>query len=246
MPPQLSQYAVKFICGKPSLPVVSPGQYYTAINVHNPSTKIVKFRKKVAIALPQEKAGTVTTFFPASLKSDEALEIDCPDILQHAEAQEDQFVKGFVVIETPSELDVIAVYTAAGSTGSIETLFMERARLRRIANPGLPDLLPVNPRPPDTGGFCRLDQQGRLIITVRNQGTTAAAASLTTVNFSGGGTGSVNTTPAGGVANIIVSIPSTCFVASQCRFQIVTDSALQVEESNESNNIADGLCLGPS
>lgn len=120
------EYAVKFVCGTPQVPVVAPGEYFTAINVHNPSERPVSFVKKIAIALPGEKAGRVSRFFEAQLKSDEALEIDCPDILRHADQQ--GFLKGFVVLETPSELDVVAVYTAGHP--QVETLELERVQPR--------------------------------------------------------------------------------------------------------------------
>ncbi len=74
------QYAVKFVCGKSEGRVVAPGQYWTAINVHNPTYSPIKFRKKIAIALPNEKPGPVSPFFEAKLDSDEAFEIDCEDI----------------------------------------------------------------------------------------------------------------------------------------------------------------------
>jgi len=115
------EYAVKFVCGSPEVPVVAPGQYFTAINVHNPSPRPVYFRKKVAVALPSEKAGRVSKFFEAQLKSDEALEIDCQDILRHAD--QGGFLKGFVVIESPLELDVVAVYTAGHP--QVETMEVE-------------------------------------------------------------------------------------------------------------------------
>jgi hypothetical protein len=123
------EYAVKFVCGSPVAPVVAPGQYFTAINVHNPSLRPVAFRKKIAVALPGERAGKVSRFFEAQLKSDEALEIDCPDILRHAE--ESGFLKGFVVIQTPSELDVVAVYTAGHP--AVETLEVEHVQPRQVA-----------------------------------------------------------------------------------------------------------------
>jgi len=123
------EYAVKFVCGRPEVPVVAPGDYFTAINVHNPSARPVLFRKKIAVALPSEKAGPVSRFFEAQLKSDEALEIDCQDILRHAQAQ--GFLKGFVVIETPSELDVVAVYTAGHP--AVETLEIEHVQPRQFA-----------------------------------------------------------------------------------------------------------------
>ena len=104
------QYAVKCICGRPG-------------------REGVHFRKKIAVALPSEKAGPVSRFFEARLGPDEALEIDCPDILKHAETE--RFLKGFVVIESQSELDVVAVYTAAGSTGQAQTMVLERVPPRK-------------------------------------------------------------------------------------------------------------------
>src|ERR1044072_2632277 len=80
------EYAVKFVCGKADNKVVAPGEYFTAINVHNPDDdKRVGLRKKFAIALPGEKAGKVSRFYDAKLGPDEAFEIDCPDILRHLE-----------------------------------------------------------------------------------------------------------------------------------------------------------------
>ena len=123
------QYAVKCVCGRPATRVVAPGVYFTAINVHNPGREGVHFRKKIAVALPSEKAGPVSRFFEARLGPDEALEIDCPDILKHAGTE--RFLKGFVVIESQSELDVVAVYTAAGSTGQVQTMALERVPPRK-------------------------------------------------------------------------------------------------------------------
>lgn len=121
------QYVVKFVCGKGDGQVVAPGNYFTAINVHNPTTAAVTFRKKIAVALPSEKAGPISPIFRATLKPDEALEIDCPDILKHAHSDA-SFLKGFVVIKTNRRLDIVAVYTAAGSTGAVETMFLERVQ----------------------------------------------------------------------------------------------------------------------
>jgi hypothetical protein len=102
------------------------GVYYTAINVQNPNERPIAFRKKVAIALPSEKAGRVSNFFEAKLGPDQALEIDCPDILRHADSK--GFLKGFVVIESDLELDVVAVYTTVGATERVGTFFTERSR----------------------------------------------------------------------------------------------------------------------
>src|SRR5262245_34246500 len=125
---QFFQYAVKFVCGRSDGGVLARGNYFTAVNVHNPNAAPVSFRKKFAVALPNEQPGPVTRFFEARLGPDQALEIDCEDIVEHVRTTGffRSFVKGFVVIESPVELDVVAVYTASGRFGMIETMHLER------------------------------------------------------------------------------------------------------------------------
>ncbi len=134
--PAAFQYAVKFVCGKSPGEVVAPGVYFTAINVHNPTNRVIGFKKKFVIAPPLEKPGppprvsSVAEFGP-----DIALEIDCQDILRHLVVGEEPtptFLKGFVVIVSGVQLDVVAVYTAAGSTGQVETLYIERVPPRVV------------------------------------------------------------------------------------------------------------------
>ena len=128
------EYAAKFVCGPTppgGAPPVARGAYFTATNVHNPSLEPVKFRKKFAVALPGEKPGKVSKFFETGLGPDEAFEIDCPDILKHLEMPAGAFAKGFVVIQTPRELDVVVVYTAAATaTGPVVTMEVERVPKR--------------------------------------------------------------------------------------------------------------------
>ena len=127
----IHQYAVKFVCGKSGGKVVAPGSYFTAVNVHNPGRTAIQLAVKVAVALPGLQAGPVSTFHRAKLGPDEAMEIDCADIRKFT-GTEEGFLKGFVVIECESELDVVAVYTAVGANKLIETLHMERVPPRRV------------------------------------------------------------------------------------------------------------------
>ena len=126
------EYAVKVVCGRSTGEVVAPGAYFTAVNIHNPGRKATAFRVKFAGALPGLKPGPVSGFHDAKLGPDEALEVDCPDIRNIARAR-DPFLKGFLVIESPTELDVVAVYTAAGREGDVEALHMERVPPRAVA-----------------------------------------------------------------------------------------------------------------
>lgn len=128
------QYAAKFVCGRANGAPASPGDYYTMVNVRNPSpNRAVKFRKKFARALPDEKAGKVTQFFKAELQADEALGIDCLNIYQHTGITPGTFIEGYVVINTPTELDVATVYTAGHP--QVETLHTERVQPRRVPIP---------------------------------------------------------------------------------------------------------------
>jgi hypothetical protein len=125
---------VKFVCGTAKGDILAPGEYWTAINVLNQHYKYVKFRKKISIALPKsgelgkEEPGEVEDEFEeAKLGPDQALEIDRKDIEKHAEKIINgvEFIKGFVIIHSPIELDVVAVYTAIGKEASL-TMHMER------------------------------------------------------------------------------------------------------------------------
>jgi hypothetical protein len=128
----IAQYAAKFVVGKSAGKILAPGLYFTAINVHNPLYRDVRFRVKVAVALPGLKPGPVSQFHDVSLGPDEALEIDGPDILKLAR-QKATFLKGFVVIESETELDVVTVYSASPADGQVQTLHTERvpARMRK-------------------------------------------------------------------------------------------------------------------
>jgi hypothetical protein len=237
------QYVVKFVCGKSPGEVVARGRYFTAINVHNPSGKPIRFRKKFAVALPEERPGPVSEFFFARLGPDQALEIDNGDIFKHLGTSA-SFIKGFAVLESLTELDVVAVYTTAGENDEIETFFLERAPFRRVVL-GLPDLVPVSDPQPGVG-FCRGDGAGNLLVTVKNQGTAAAPASQTKVEFFPGGVFMLPTPPipAGAQINLMpLPFPPGCF-SPDCSFVITVDATGVVVESNEANNTGVGSCIG--
>src|SRR5687767_6876484 len=123
------EYAAKLICGKQreNSDILAGGRYYTAVNVHNPAKRNATLQRKVAIAGPGE-AGKVSGFQLMRLRGDEALEIDCPLVHRQADAE---WVKGFLVIQSTHELDVVAVYTT--SNGDVATTFhTERVPVRRI------------------------------------------------------------------------------------------------------------------
>jgi hypothetical protein len=126
-------YATKFVCGyqRPAAagaivsgePVVKPGNYATEINIHNPAYKEVPLRKKFLVLVrgqeivrePQTtKPLTVTKMM---LGPDYAMMDDCnnlwtiiyPDVALPSPMP--VFI-GYLVILSPQELDIDAVYTA--------------------------------------------------------------------------------------------------------------------------------------
>jgi hypothetical protein len=144
--PHLLVYTVKFVCGcfKPKEREegpVEPGSYTTAINIHNPNYCNVTFVKKAVLLFDASKKGHEGFEIPkppnapkiARLEPDWGMEIDCADIREVLLTQPTgapgpkapTFIKGWVVIQSPEPLDVVAVYTARGldrdSGVSIET-----------------------------------------------------------------------------------------------------------------------------
>jgi hypothetical protein len=103
------------------------------------------------------------------------------------------------------------------------------------------DLVPEKTRP----SFCNISSQG-LVITVSNRGGSAALPSLTRVDFANGGGFSLPTPsilPNNSVDLSPIRIPSSCF-SPDCNFSITVDATNLVDELDESNNTADGLCIG--
>ncbi|MBI2907955.1 MAG: hypothetical protein HYX92_09895 [Chloroflexi bacterium] len=122
---ELFIYSVKFVCGnvrplapKPSLPgitepfAVVPGAYRTSVNIHNYWEKWVAFEKKAAEANPQDKErGRVSARVVEKLAPNGAVAVTCTNVTQLLGPPIPEFLEGFVVIESPVELEVTAVYT---------------------------------------------------------------------------------------------------------------------------------------
>ena len=101
------QYTAKYLCGEGDDAALVRGSYRTAVNIHNPYDFPQDICWKVLSPAP---AGNPTRPHPwqtAQLPWDGGIEINCPLISQFA----GQIPTGFVVIRSPNELDVIAVYT---------------------------------------------------------------------------------------------------------------------------------------
>ena len=110
-----------------------------------------------------------------------------------------------------------------------------------------PDLLPV-PDPRPGYNFCRRDNSGKLIVTVKNQNNNDVGAhtSITKVEFYRGGIFELPTPaiPAGSSVNLQpLDIPAECW-GPDCSFTITVDSNNQVHESIENNNSGSCTLVG--
>jgi hypothetical protein len=111
------QYAVKFVCGPSTASGGGPsvGHYSTHVNIHNPDGSIT-FARKVAVGFGT-LAGFVSGYVAETLLDDVAGTFNCGDIKNQVPGAT-AFLEGFLVIVSPKELDVTAVYTAEISAGS--------------------------------------------------------------------------------------------------------------------------------
>lgn len=134
------QYAVKLVCGqvanlKGAPKPVAPGRYWTAINIHNPDKcHEAHFRWKVVVAAPLGQTSAVPVYQrPRVLGPDLALEIDCQQVSQTFQPPVPPFVKGYVVIESDIDLDVVAVYSGTqGGNTQLSSFHTERVQPRCV------------------------------------------------------------------------------------------------------------------
>jgi hypothetical protein len=132
------QYSVKVVCGEantdtPNAPV-APGQYWTAINIHNPNKcNDAHFRFKLAVAFQSLESPISQHFGAFPLRPDQALEVDCPLIRDiYPGGSPPKFIKGFFVIESDMMLDVVAVYSGSAGPCGANTFSTERVEPRCV------------------------------------------------------------------------------------------------------------------
>src|SRR3954469_10856868 len=240
--PRGVEYAVKTICGVPDRPALANGTYYTAINVHNPGSETVRFRQKVALTQAGQQPGPISPFWESALRPDQALEIDCSDIFRRVQTRT-RFIKGFVVIQSPSDLDVVGVYTAAPSErGTVAALEIERVPARRSGTGGgceLPDLVVDTIMRPTF-----VSPGSRIEAVIRNLGPGAAAASLarlidaSTLQPGGAPYNAIAPTPAlaaGATATVVFTLPYWVFNPDAV-LDVTADYKGDIAECREDNN----------
>jgi hypothetical protein len=222
-------FPVKFICGE-TQPVdrLVQGNYSTLINVLNLS----KFKVRIGwwFSAGSGQAGVAGAL--AEIPSHGTLVMDCAFIIRNLLAfgmNVGPFVEGFVTFEDLN--DAATDRTPTRVTAVYSSLH------KQVHN--LPDLLPLRTE----RDYCRLDGQGRLIVTIKNQGEANAPASTTRIAFDGGAVVD-RATPAlavGAQADLApVPLPPG---EGRIVFTITADVLGAIREMNEPNNTVIGTCL---
>lgn len=106
------------------------------------------------------------------------------------------------------------------------------------------DLLP-EPRggSTDLTAFCVQDEEGRLSVHVRNQGSDAARATTTLIQFESGPPVVLPTKPiAPGEKAVVSFVLADICRQRRCRFRIQVDARDEIQETDESNNLVQGAC----
>jgi len=123
------QYTVKYLCGDGDDVILVKGVYRTAINIHNPYDfwqRPVCF--KVLSPTPDGAPTPPGPWQRAERGPDWGMEINCRRITDLSGG----IPTGFVVIRSPNELDVVAVYTVERSDQPVMQLEIETITPRII------------------------------------------------------------------------------------------------------------------
>ncbi len=266
------EYPVKMVCGiqnEEKDTRFAPGRYATVVNIRNPGRERADFRKRLSLAYPppEQAPGQVLPIAHDSLEHEEALKVDCPD-LQRTVFQGEfptPYIDGFVVIQSPVQLDVRAVYTMATPDGKAGSSIDVEPQLGRFVDLRLPNLRsgPALSTPEEANlpeGFpgvlyCVKNPQGgapaQISAIVRNAGPVLAAASSARANFGGvsSATAAVGPLAAGAQQTVTFDIPRGCYgpgFSASCKFTITADGLNQVSESVETDNQVHGFCVSPA
>ncbi|MBI1893010.1 MAG: hypothetical protein HYS14_02705 [Candidatus Rokubacteria bacterium] len=158
--------------------------------------------------------------------------MDCPFIIRNLRAsgvEVGSFIEGFIAIEDLNDARTDRIPTRVAAVYS--------SLHKQVHN--LPDLLPRRTE----RTYCQRDTEGRLIVTIRNQGEANAPASTTRIAFDGGAAFERSTPPlAVGAEASLEPVPLPRGERTVI-FTITADAMGAIREMNEPNNTVIGTCL---
>jgi CARDB len=221
-------FPVKYVCGE-TRPTdrLAPGSYRTVINVLNLST----FQTQVGWIFSPGLGRAGFEGASALIPRFGSFSMDCPFIIQNLQAKNLEvgpFTEGFITIVDLNNADTERTPTRVTALYS--------ALPKQVHNQ--PDLLPIRLGPT----WCRLDDQKRLIITIRNQGEANAPASTTRIAINGSSFNLVTPALAPGTQADLAPVPLPSGEGT-FTFTITADIPDVIREMSETNNSAIGSCM---
>ncbi len=222
-------FPVKYVCGEtqPGERLVQ-GNYSTLINVLNLS----KFKVRIGWWFSAGSGQPGFAGAQAEIPSHGTLVMDCAFIIRNLRAfglTIGAFIEGFVTFEDLNDAATERTPTRVAAVYS--------SLHKQVHN--LPDLLPLQTE----RSYCRLDSQGHMIVTIKNQGEAAAPASTTRIAFEGGNAFD-RATPALGIG-MQASLEPVPMPRGEGTVvcTITADAMGAIREMNEPNNTVIGACL---
>jgi hypothetical protein len=234
-------YSIKFVCiptvGPDKESVFVPQTYTTVVNVHNLYNQSIDFSKKAVIAQSEdEQRGQISKFMNDTLKPDQALSINCKDIVSLFNNTSSSIGDGFVVLLADEKLDVSAVYT---TQNSIDVEYIQPTNISAFNK--LPDLtikilsLPVGSCP--TGqGSCIYN----IPLRVTNLSNEPVNTPFNITTESDNGLLTTQTIPSipGSTSQTLTAVlgPGNSCFDPNCQVDTFVDSSNIIIESDETNN----------
>lgn len=264
-------YAVKIVCvptlGK-AAPALVPGMYRTAVNVHNPWPQTANIVKWLTLSPPQGEPAIVGERISETLEPFQAFDIDCIHMARDfgLEGRQVPGGKGFLIIQSDQNLDVVGVYTAeelAGRTiglGVQETAEAIEQAAKGAAGVGLgmdieyiqPKIAQVVLQDPDltvtiTNGPAPGGDSIVFDFVITNNSTTDVTSSFE-VLMEANGVPSKTITVNGLASGASQSFSETlglgsCFTPD-CTVVVTVDSNNDITESDETNNVDAQTTIG--
>lgn len=271
-------YAVKVVCvpllGK-AAPALVPGIYRTAVNVHNPWPQPANIVKWLTLSPPQGQPAIIGERISETLEPSQAFDIDCIHMAREFGLQGQQVPggKGFLIIQSDQNIDVVGVYTAEELVGPTagradEETAEELEKIHRaaagvglgmdveyiqpkIAQVDLPDpdltvMIVGNPTVdcPGGGGTCTVSVDF-VITNTSSTNVTSSFQVLVEANGVPSKTITVSGLAAGASQNLSETLGpgNNCF-SPDCIVRVKVDFSNAILESDETNNIAEWFGLG--
>ena len=228
-------YVVKFVCGKGQGQLAVPGLYLTAINVRNPEHMPVTVKWRVSTAGKPATAEAVPT--DLTINPNETVDIGCRRMTA---GRDGGLQTGFVIIESPVPLNVVAVYTVSGADGQAESIHTERVMSEKTRP--CPDLVVENIEHPKWE-----KDKGRSLIRARITNSGNMVSPPVTSRLVDRAPAEKSGNPQAAVASIPQLAPGASHTATfylpywvynrTVHLEVTVDDAGKVPECRENNNV---------